>query len=114
MRVVFSLLLLARAFTLIDWQNIQKALPTIELGWLLLTLVLLWLSNVMSGMRWGKIMQSSGFTQPTIEYVRWYFSGGLINQGLPTTLGGDSYRAISAHNAFTTKAEPDSQAKSNT
>jgi hypothetical protein len=24
-------------------------------------------------MRWGKIMQSSGFTQPTIEYVRWYF-----------------------------------------
>ena len=96
------MLLLARAFTLIDWKNIQKALPTIEIWWLLLTLVLLWLSNVLSGVRWGKIMQSSGFPHPTIEYVRWYFSGGLINQGLPTTLGGDSYRAISAYNAFST------------
>ena len=98
MRVLISLLLLARAFTLIDWQNIEKALPTIQFEWLLLTLFFLWLSNATSGLRWGKIMQAGGFIAPLIEYVRWYFSGGLINQGLPTTLGGDSYRAISAHN----------------
>jgi len=42
-------------------------------------------------------MQAGGFDHPLIEYVRWYFSGGLINQGLPTTLGGDSYRALSAY-----------------
>jgi uncharacterized membrane protein YbhN (UPF0104 family) len=29
-----------------------------------------------------------------LGYVALYFSGGLINQGLPSTLGGDSYRAI--------------------
>jgi glycosyltransferase 2 family protein len=98
MRVLISFLLLARAFTLIDWENIEKALPTIQLEWLLLTLLFLWLSNATSGLRWGKIMQVGGFITPLIEYVRWYFSGGLINQGLPTTFGGDSYRAISAYN----------------
>ena len=96
LRVVISLLLLLRAFTLIDWQSIQRALPTIQFEWLFLTLLLLWVSNATSGLRWGKIMQAGGFSNPLIEYVRWYFSGGLINQGLPTTLGGDSYRAISA------------------
>jgi glycosyltransferase 2 family protein len=32
----------------------------------------------------------------SIAYIRLYFAGGLINQGLPTTLGGDSYRALAA------------------
>lgn len=93
---MISLLLLVRAFTLIDWQSIQSALPKIQFEWLFLTLLLLWVSNATSGLRWGKIMQAGGFSNPLIEYIRWYFSGGLINQGLPTTLGGDSYRAISA------------------
>lgn len=112
-RVVISILLLARAFTLIDWQNIQTALPSIQFEWLFLTLFLLWVSNATSGLRWGKIMQAGGFSNPLIEYVRWYFSGGLINQGLPTTLGGDSYRAISALHYSNTNLELDVNPKPN-
>ena len=89
--------LLARAITMIDWGSIEQALPNIQLSWLAVTLILLWLSNALSGMRWGKIMQAGSFSYPIFQFVRWYFSGGLINQGLPTTLGGDSYRAMCAH-----------------
>lgn len=100
LRVVFTVILLARVFYIIDWQSIQIALPKIQMYWLILTLCFLWLSNALSGLRWGFIMRSGGFSYPYLEYVRWYFSGGLINQGLPTTIGGDSYRAISAFDAI--------------
>jgi hypothetical protein len=41
-------------------------------------------------------MRSVGFQGTIKSYIALYFAGGLINQGLPSTLGGDSYRAITA------------------
>ena len=41
-------------------------------------------------------MRKVGFQGSATDYVALYFAGGLINQGLPSTLGGDSYRAITA------------------
>jgi hypothetical protein len=41
-------------------------------------------------------MQAVGFPRRIHSYIGLYFAGGLINQGLPSTLGGDSYRAITA------------------
>ena len=41
-------------------------------------------------------MRSVGFEGSIRTYIALYFAGGLINQGLPSTLGGDSYRAITA------------------
>ena len=41
-------------------------------------------------------MRSVGFEGNLKTYIALYFAGGLINQGLPSTLGGDSYRAITA------------------
>ena len=39
-------------------------------------------------------MRRAGFQGSLPGYIGLYFSRGLINQGLPSTLGGDSYRAI--------------------
>jgi uncharacterized membrane protein YbhN (UPF0104 family) len=96
-RLVISGLLLARAVHSIDWQSVKTALPNIDLKWVLICLVLLWMSNAISGARWGNIMHAAGFKNKIWSYVRLYFAGGLINQGLPTTLGGDSYRTYSAY-----------------
>jgi hypothetical protein len=41
-------------------------------------------------------MRKSGFQGRIRNYILLYFSGALVNQGLPSTLGGDSYRAIAA------------------
>jgi uncharacterized membrane protein YbhN (UPF0104 family) len=96
-RLLISAILLARAFASIDWLKIENAIPIIDPKWLLLSLSLLWLSNTLGGARWGHIMSHAGFQKKSLAYIRLYFAGGLINQGLPTTLGGDSYRAITAH-----------------
>ena len=102
-RLLISILLLMRAFQSIDWLKIKQALPSIAFEWIVLSIGLLWISNAMSGSRWGYIMQHAGFQKNYIAYIRLYFAGGLINQGLPTTLGGDSYRAISAFKSLQNK-----------
>ncbi len=95
-RLLISVILLTRAFQSIDWVKIETALPSIDFSWILLSLVMLWLSNAISGTRWGHIMGHAGFQKKPVAYIRLYFAGGLINQGLPTTIGGDSYRAFSS------------------
>lgn len=102
-RLLISVILLTRAFQSIDWQKIEDALPTIDAKWLLLSLALLFISNTISGARWGLIMSRAGFKKNFLAYIRLYFAGGLINQGLPTTLGGDSYRAITSHQKLQSK-----------
>jgi uncharacterized membrane protein YbhN (UPF0104 family) len=51
---------------------------------------------ICGGLRWGFLMRKVGFQGSLLNFVALYFAGGLINQGLPSTLGGDSYRAITA------------------
>jgi uncharacterized membrane protein YbhN (UPF0104 family) len=105
-RLIISVVLLTRAFQSIDWIKIENALPSIDFIWVLLALAMLWMSNAISGARWGHIMYHAGFAKNTIAYIRLYFAGGLINQGLPTTLGGDSYRAISSFKQLQTPEHP--------
>jgi uncharacterized membrane protein YbhN (UPF0104 family) len=105
-RIVFSCLLLLYAFSNIDWHTVQLALPLIQPIWLLLALVLMLFCTILSGLRWALIMRRSN-TNSFQDCVLWYFAGGLINQGLPSTLGGDSYRALKAHQASKKQATHD-------
>jgi uncharacterized membrane protein YbhN (UPF0104 family) len=95
-RLLITVLLLGKAIHSIDWQSLEKALPNLDLKWVFACLIMLWISNAISAMRWGGIMDQAGFQKKVWAYVRLYFSGGLINQGLPTTIGGDSYRSFTA------------------
>ncbi len=65
--------------------------------WWFMAAVLTMLSAfICGGLRWGFLMRKVGFHGSLTKFVVLYFAGGLINQGLPSTLGGDSYRAITA------------------
>ena len=97
LRIILSILLLTKAVSQIDWPSLQTALPQIEFSWILLAISLLLLANILAGIRWGLLMKSGGFHQKLAFFIRLYFSGSLLNQGLPTTIGGDSYRAISSN-----------------
>ena len=52
------------------------------------------LTNLVAVLRWGWLMRSVKLYRPAQDYITLYFAGGLINQGLPSTIGGDSYRAV--------------------
>ncbi len=96
LKILFSILLLIFAFSKINWLSILDAIPLLNPYWLSLSLILIWVCNGLSGCRWGLLMRAGEFNQPLHQFIKLYFCGGLINQGLPTTIGGDAYRGIVA------------------
>ena len=96
LRVVLSLLLLWLAARNIDWQALSSTKIEIQPLWFVLALALLISANLLAVVRWGWLLRSLGLYRPVSDYITLYFAGGLINQGLPSTIGGDSYRAVEA------------------
>lgn len=93
-RVVLSIALLWKATSGIDWAALFASELQIEPLWFVAAFFCLSGAFLCGGLRWGLLMRSVGFQGSIAGYISLYFAGGLINQGLPSTLGGDSYRAI--------------------
>jgi uncharacterized membrane protein YbhN (UPF0104 family) len=87
-------LLLWLAVRHIDWQTLSRNQLALQPLWLVLAWITMNCANLMATGRWGYLMRSLGLHQSWWNYISLYFAGGLINQGLPSTIGGDSYRAI--------------------
>ncbi len=93
-RIVLSVALLWKATSGIDWEALMASELQIEPMWFVAAFFCLSGAFLCGGLRWGLLMRSVGFQGSLPGYISLYFAGGLINQGLPSTLGGDSYRAI--------------------
>ncbi|MBU3596246.1 flippase-like domain-containing protein [Polynucleobacter sp. 86C-FISCH] len=95
-RVLLSIALLWKATSGIDWHALMDSQIKMEPIWLVAAAIAICCAFICGGLRWGFLMRSVGFQGNLRNYIALYFAGGLINQGLPSTLGGDSYRAITA------------------
>ena len=95
-RILLSAALLWKATSGIDWHALFNSEIQMQPMWFLAALACMMLAFICGGYRWGMFMQAVGFPRRIQSYIGLYIAGGLINQGLPSTLGGDSYRAITA------------------
>jgi len=95
-RILLSIGLLWKATSGIDWHAILDSDIQIQPIWFLAALLSASTACLCGGLRWAMLMRKVGFQGRIRNYVLLYFSGALVNQGLPSTLGGDSYRAITA------------------
>jgi len=95
-RILLSVALLWKATSGIDWHAILDSDIQIQPIWFLAALLSASTACLCGGLRWAMLMRKVGFQGRIRNYVLLYFSGALVNQGLPSTLGGDSYRAITA------------------
>ena len=95
-RILLSIALLWKATSGIDWHTLLDSEIKMQPAWLIAAGVAICCAFICGGLRWGFLMRSVGFQGGFKTYIALYFAGGLINQGLPSTLGGDSYRAITA------------------
>jgi uncharacterized membrane protein YbhN (UPF0104 family) len=93
---LLSLALLWKATSGIDWHALLDSDIKMEPKWLIAAAVALCCASICGGLRWSFLMRSVGFQSSFGTFISLYFAGNLINQGLPSTLGGDSYRAITA------------------
>jgi uncharacterized membrane protein YbhN (UPF0104 family) len=95
-RILLSLTLLWKATSGIDWHALFDSEINMQPKWFLAAGLAITLAFVCGGLRWSFLMRKVGLQGSVTDYIALYFAGGLINQGLPSTLGGDSYRAITA------------------
>ena len=95
-RILLSIALLWKATSGIDWHALLNSDLQMQPWWFLAALLCMFSAFIGGGLRWGYLMRKVGFQGSLKSYVSLYLAGGLINQGLPSTLGGDSYRAITA------------------
>lgn len=95
-RILLSIGLLWKATSGIDWHAIFESEIQMEPLWFLVALLSATTACFCGGCRWALLMRKVGFQGRLRNYILLYFTGALVNQGLPSTLGGDSYRAITA------------------
>ena len=93
-QILISLLLLINILRTLDIGLILNLRQEVNPHWIFLSIFVINCSFILSGLRWGLLMKNAGFSKTLFQYVGIYFSGSLINQGLPSTLGGDAYRAL--------------------
>lgn len=95
-RILLSIGLLWKATSGIDWHAIFESKIEMQPMWFLAALLSASTACLCGGLRWALLMRKVGFQGRLRSYILLYFTGALVNQGLPSTLGGDSYRAITA------------------
>ena len=82
-RIVLSIALLWKATSGIDWKALFESELQLQAQWLVAGGLCITAAFICGGLRWGLFMQRAGFQGSLLGYVALYFSGGLINQGLP-------------------------------
>jgi len=95
-RLGLSAVLLGLVVSNVDWQEVDFSRHDFEAPWMGLAMLCVLASNGLAAMRWGWMMHQAGLPQTWLRFIGLYFAGGLINQGLPSMIGGDAYRGFQA------------------
>lgn len=94
LRALLSVVLLYVALGKIDWLALFQNRQTIQPAWLLLALLAVFMANLLSGLRWSWLLRRAAVSETQVRHVGLYFAGALINQGVPTLIGGDAFRTL--------------------
>lgn len=93
LRLAVSLLLLIWLGGRTDWERVGQLLPRLWWGAWLTAGGLLLLAQLLSARRWQLLARALGLAPSWWQCVRWYFIGMFFNLVLPTSIGGDGFRA---------------------
>lgn len=101
-----SLAILYFAFRHVDFNAVTRQFDRLDPLSLLAALLLMTLSTVLAATRWRVItLETEGQAPGLLFFVRSIYRGAFLNQGLPTTLGGDTLRVVDLARALGSKRE---------
>lgn len=78
----------------INWEEVGARIIEVDVPYLSLYVLLLLLGIGLSARKWQIIAVSKGFSRPYGDFFRAYLTGTFINNFLPSTIGGDTYRTL--------------------
>jgi uncharacterized membrane protein YbhN (UPF0104 family) len=96
LKILISVALVTLALGHVDWNVLSVTNVNLLSENLFIALLEIIFSYVLASSRWYLLLKEVGCEIRFFECLSLYFASGLINQGIPSTLGGDSYRAFEA------------------
>lgn len=106
LKLGLSLAILFVAFRSVDFASVARQFERLDLFSPLLALALLTLSTLLVAVRWRVAALDVNEEAPGVGFfVRSFYRGAFLNQGLPTTLGGDTLRVVELSRELGSKRE---------
>ena len=93
-KVIVTVALVFWLIERVDWGVVGKELSEVSLGLLFLYVVFQLMGNVISAKKWQLIASYKGLHFTLREGFFTYMTGAFINNFLPSTIGGDTYRGL--------------------
>ncbi|HMN19546.1 MAG TPA: lysylphosphatidylglycerol synthase transmembrane domain-containing protein [Candidatus Moranbacteria bacterium] len=79
-----------------DWAAVSSYVLAAKAGYVAAYFFLLFGGMLISARKWKMLLSHKGLKLETWECFKLYLSGALINNFMPSTIGGDAYRAYKA------------------
>lgn len=94
LKIVVTIGLIVWLIDRVDWGSVLTNLREVSFPLLFLYIVLQLSGNVISAKKWQVIARFKGLSFSLKEGFFTYLTGSFINNFLPSTIGGDTYRAL--------------------
>jgi phenylacetate-CoA ligase len=78
----------------VDWANIWSSLKTANLYWIIAAFLIMVFNVFLSAYKWKILLAVHNIIFSFSQLSKFYFIGSFINNFLPSTIGGDSYRVF--------------------
>ena len=93
-RVLISLVLILYIFTLVETQELIPIIRSVEITFFLIATFLTFASFSVASLRWQFVLRFHHIRTSIFTLYKIYLIGALYNLIMPTSLGGDVFRAI--------------------
>jgi uncharacterized protein (TIRG00374 family) len=78
----------------INFSEVLTILSSANITLLILAALLQFIAIILASVRWAWLMQKLEFNYSLWFYIKHYFIGSLFSQAMPSSIGGDAYRAV--------------------
>ena len=97
-KFIISVIFGIYAFSISNFEIIVSSIQIIRIDWVIYSIIALTCSVLITAMRWFKFLNILNFKFRAIWTFFLYFYANFLNQGLPTTIGGDLFRVAQTSN----------------
>jgi len=96
-KVLVTLFLFTMVYLSIDFNTTLTSLKNLSYGYFILSIVVLTFQTFVASIRWQKVLKSLNINLPYFKVVNFQWIAIFFNQTLPSSIGGDAFRAFYIH-----------------
>lgn len=93
LKVLVSTFFIGLLLVKVDWQESWQYLRRLQVWQLVIYLLVIFLSLFISTQKWQELCFFKGLKGSFLDFFRLFLTGSFINNFVPSTIGGDVYRA---------------------